>query len=118
LRKIAGKLVHERRQSAHFFHLRELLLEILEVESLARLDLVRQLLGGVAVPAFLHLLDQRQHVAHAEDARGHAVGMESLESIEFLADARELDRLAGDMPHRKRRAAARIAVEFGEHNAG
>ena len=66
----------------------------------------------------MRFLDQRQHVAHAEDARGHAVGMERLEPGELLAHARELDRLAGDVAHRERRAAARVAVELGEHDAG
>ena len=38
--------------------------------------------------------------------------------VELLADAGELDRLAGDVAHRERRAAARIAVELGEDDAG
>ena len=36
----------------------------------------------------------------------------------FSRDADELDRLAGHVAHRERRAAARIAVELGEHHAG
>ena len=62
----------------------------------------------------MRLLDQRQDVAHAEDARRHALGMERLEAVELLADAGELDRLAGDVAHRQRRAAARVAVELGQ----
>ena len=42
----------------------------------------------------LGALDQRQHVAHAEDARGHPVRVEHLERVELLARRRELDRLA------------------------
>ena len=44
----------------------------------------------------LGALDQRQHVAHAEDPRRHAVGVEDLERVELLAGRGEHDRLAGD----------------------
>ena len=63
------------------------------------------------------LLDQAQHVAHAEDPLRHAVGVEALELVELLARAREQDRLAGDRLDRQRRAAARVAVELGHHHA-
>ena len=36
----------------------------------------------------------------------------------FSRDAGELDRRAGDLPHRQRGAAARVAVELGQHDAG
>ena len=36
----------------------------------------------------------------------------------FSPDAEEHDRLAGDLAHRERRAAARIAVGLGEDDAG
>ena len=36
----------------------------------------------------------------------------------FSDDAGELDRRAGDLAHRQRRAAARVAVELGQHHAG
>ena len=65
----------------------------------------------------LGLLDQRQHVAHAEDPRGHPVGMEDLELVELLADRDELDRLAGDRLDRERGAAARVAVELRQDDA-
>ena len=64
------------------------------------------------------LLDQRQHVAHAEDARSHAVRLEGLQRVGFFADADEQDRLPGDLAHRERRAAARVAVGLGQHHAG
>ena len=65
----------------------------------------------------LGALDQREHVAHAEDARRHAVGVEPLERVELLADGGELDRLAGDRLDGERRAAARVAVELRHHDA-
>ena len=63
-------------------------------------------------------LDQRKDVSHAQDSRSHALGMEDLEALDLLGDADELDRHAGHMPHRKRGAAARVAVELGDNDAG
>ena len=45
-------------------------------------------------------------------------GWKSLERIHLLAGADELDRLAGDGAHRKCRAAAAVAVDAGEDDAG
>ena len=44
--------------------------------------------------------------------------VEGLERVDRLADAGELDRLAGDRAHRQRRAAAGIAVHPGQDHAG
>ena len=66
----------------------------------------------------LGLFDEREDVAHAEDAVGGAVGMERLERVELLAHAHELQRLAGDVADGERRAAARIAIHLGEDDAG
>ena len=63
-------------------------------------------------------LDERQDVAHAEDPAGQAVGVEDLERVGLLAGAQELDRDAGDGRDRERRAAAGVAVDLGEDQAG
>ena len=47
-----------------------------------------------------------------------ALGVEHFEAVDLLAGAGELDRRAGDLPHRKCRAAARVAVGLGEDDAG
>src|SRR5207249_3030367 len=65
----------------------------------------------------LRALDQRQDVAHAEDARRHPVGMEVLELVELLADGDELDRATRDRLHGQRRAATRVAVQLGHQNS-
>ena len=52
-----------------------------------------------------------------EDAPRDPVGVELLEGVHALAEADELDRLAGDRAHRERRAAAAVAVHAGEHDA-
>ena len=77
-----------------------------------------ELLGVLDVDRRLGLLDERQHVAHAEHARDDALGMERLEIFEPLAAADKRDRHADDRHHRQRRAAARVAVELRQHDAG
>ena len=45
-------------------------------------------------------------------------GMEILQRIELFAGAHQLDRLAGHRAHGERRAAAAVAVDPGQHDAG
>ena len=47
----------------------------------------------------------------------HAVGVENFQIFQLFADAGIKDRLARHRADRKRRAAARVAVELGKHNA-
>ena len=75
-------------------------------------------LGLLGVEGLLGLLDEGEHVAHAEDARGHPLGVEDVEVGELLAGGGEHDRLAGDVPHRQRGTTAGVAVELGEDDAG
>ena len=112
---LRGQLVDQARQAAHLLHLRDLHQEVVEVEGIARLDLVGKLLRRGDVDTLLHLFDQRDDVAHAEHAAGVALGVEYLEPVDLLAGAGKLDRRAGDLPHRQRRAAARVAIHLGEH---
>ena len=66
----------------------------------------------------LGALDERQHVAHAQDAAGQPVGVERLERVGLLAGAQELDRQPGHRADRQRRAAAGVAVDLGQDQAG
>ena len=63
-------------------------------------------------------LDEADDVAHAEDAVGDAAGMEILQRVHLLAGADQLDRPAGDGAHGERRAAAPVAVDARQHDAG
>ena len=66
-------------QAAHALELRQLVIEIGKREFVAA-ELLLQLLGLLLIERSLCLFDQRQHVAHAENARGHAAGMERLDT--------------------------------------
>ena len=75
------------------------------------------LLGLLLAEGLLGLLDQGEHVAHAEDAGRHAVRVERVEVVQLLAVGGEHDLLAGDLRDGERRTAAGVAVELGEHDA-
>jgi hypothetical protein len=64
------------------------------------------------------LLDQGDDVALAQDPAGHAAGVEHVQGVDLLAGAQELDRQAGDVAHRQRRAAPAVAVGAGQDQAG
>ena len=95
----------------------ELLAQVGEIE-LALAHLLGDARGLLGVDVGGGLLDQRDDVAHAEDAVGDARGIELLQRVELFAGADQLDRLAGDRAHRERGAAAAVAVDAGEHDAG
>ena len=113
----AGDHAEQRLHRAELAHLLQLVHEVVESE-LA----FRHLLGGLAglllVELLLRLFDQGKDIAHVEDARGHAIGVEDLEVLEPFAGRGEQDRLAGHARHRQRRTAAGVAVELGQHHAG
>ncbi len=113
-----GQHLEDRLHRAELPDLAQLVAEIFEREAVAEQRFLGQVLGFLAVERGFGLLDQRHHVAHAEDAADDAVGMEWLEGVRLFADADELDGLAGDVANGERRAAACIAVHLGEDDAG
>ena len=102
--------------ATHLADLQELIVEIGERE-LVGPHLLFELGGLLLVEGLLGLFDQREHVAHAENTRSHALRVERLDHIELFAGADELDGLAGDGLDGQRSAAAGIAVELREHHA-
>ena len=70
------------------------------------------------VDDLLGLLDEREHVAHAEQPGDEAIGVEGLEVLEPLAGADKRNRHADHRDHRQRRAAAGVAVDLRQHHAG
>src|SRR6185437_9501782 len=108
---------HEGAHAAHLLHLQQLPAQILEVEA-ALLELLGHLGRVFGVDGLRRLLDEADDVAHAEDAVGDGARAEVLERVELFAGADELDRLAGRGAHRERRAAAAIAVDAAQDDAG
>ncbi len=104
------------RQRAHLLELLHLVEEVVEGE-LPLHQAGGGRLGLVLLEDLLGLLDEGEHVAHAEDAAGEAVGVEQVEVLELLAGGGEGDGPADDLLHRERRAAAGVAVELGEDDA-
>ena len=81
-------------------------------------DLRCHLVGDVLIERLLRLLDEREDVAHVEDAARHAIRVEDLELLELLTGGGEQDGPPGDLGDGQRGTAASVAVELGEHNAG
>ena len=75
----AGQHAEQVGDRAHLADRHHLLEEVLEGEALAGGELAGHPLGLVGVEGLLGLLDEREHVAHAEDARGHPLGVEDVE---------------------------------------
>ena len=96
----------------------QLVAEIFERKAVATEDLGGKFVGLFLVDLRLGFFDEREDVAHAENARDDAVGVEGLERVVFFADADELDGLAGHLADGDRRAAAGVAVHFGKDDAG
>ena len=108
---------HDLPERAHLLHLLHRLEHVIEGET-ALAQLLLELGRLLLVDVFLGALDEGQDVAHAEDAAGEAVRMEDLERVGLLAGAEELDRDAGDRRDRESGAAAGVAVDLGQDQAG
>src|SRR2546428_60590 len=94
-------------ERSHLADLLELVAKILQREGVLA-ELAHQLLGRLLIDGLLRLLHQRQHVAHPQDPRGDAVGVEGLQRLRLLAHPDERDRAARDLA-----AAARAGRRRG-----
>ena len=101
---------------AHFFDLAELGEEVVEVVFVVD-EFFLDFAGFGFVVLFLCAFDERDDVAHAEDAVGHTVGVEDVECIHFFAYADELDGFFDGIAYGEGGTATGIAIEFGEHDA-
>ena len=113
----AGQHAHDAAEAADLLDLRQLIGQIVKIE-LALAHLVGDALRLFGIDRLRRLFDQRDDVAHAENAVGDALGMKILQRIHLFAGADQFDRLAGDGAHRQGRAAAPVAVDAGQHDAG
>ena len=103
--------------TTHIVHLLQLIAKIGQIKALALLHFPRQSLGLTLVDFALGLFNQRHHVAHAENARGDALGVEGLQRSGLLANTHKFNRLASDGAHRQRRTTTGVRVDLGENDA-
>ena len=108
---------HQLADGPHLLDLAQLALEVLQREAVLHEPLCGAL-GLVRVDGLLNALDEADHVAHPEDALREAIGMKWLEAVGSLPGPEEGDRQAGGRTDAERRAAARVAVHLGQHEAG
>ena len=116
-----GFCVHTRQHAEHFLHRAHVFHFLQLIVKIGQRQLAgHHLLGGfgclLLIEGLLRLFDQRQHIAHAEDAACHTVRVERLDIAELLARADELDRLAGNGLDRKRCTAACVAVHLAHEH--
>ncbi|VTR70866.1 hypothetical protein DESC_870022 [Desulfosarcina cetonica] len=112
----AGNHAQNIGKRSHFADLPHLIPKILQGK-LILAQLLFELDGLFLIHHLLGLLDHGEDIPHAENPRGHPVGMECFQVAELFTDADEFDRLAGNRPNRQGRAATGVAVHFGEHHA-
>ena len=113
----AGHHLQHLPQRTHLLHRAKLIQEVLQVKG-GLAELALHLLGLLDVHNLLRLLDEGEHVAHAEDAGGEPVRVEGLQRVGFLAHAHELHGNAGDGADGERRATACVAVHLGQNQPG
>ena len=114
--QVAGHHARKLTQIAHAPQLLELIVVVLKSKAVLP-QLFLQLGGLLFVVVGLGLFDKGQHVAHAQDTGGHAVGVEGLNHIQLFAGAHELDGLAGGGSDGEGGAAPGVTVQFGEDDA-
>src|SRR5712692_4991601 len=109
--------VHDLVERTHLAHLLELVAEVFEGEVILA-EFAFELGGGFFVDGQFGALDEGHDVAHAEDAGDDTLGIKAFEGVVFFAEADEFDRGAGNFADGEGRAAAGVAIELGEDDAG
>ena len=94
LLELSRELFDDARDRSHVLHLGDLSLEVFQVELVAGLDLLGELLDGLLVDRLLHVLDEGDDVAHAEDAAGHLFGVKELKAVELFTVTMRTDKAA------------------------
>ena len=99
------------RKGAHLLDGLHLFQEVVQRELTVH-ETLGGLLGALLIEGFFGLVDEGEHVAHAEDALSHAVGVELFECVELLASTRKRNRLTNDFLDGKGRPTAGITIEL------
>ena len=93
----------------HSLNLDQLIVIVLQGKAVF-LQLLCQFLGLLHVKLLLCFFNQRQHIAHTQDSRGHPVWVEHLDIIQLFPHAHKLNGLAGHRLNGQGGAATGIAV--------
>lgn len=112
----AGQHAEEGLERSHFADGSQLIQEIVHGE-LALLHFFLEFEGLLFIDLFLGFFDEGDHVTHTEDAIGHAVRVEFLQSVDFFAYTDEFDGFSGDGLGGESGAAARVGVGFRKDEA-
>ena len=113
----AGHHLQQVADGPHLADHQHLLKEVIQ-RQLTRTKLGGGLLGLLMIQGGLGLLDEGKQVTHAQNAAGHALGVEDIEIIELLTGRGIHNGLAGDLTNRQGRATAGITVQLGENHTG
>ena len=103
-------------ERAHLLDGLHLLQEVLESEVFAPLHLAGHALGLIGIKGPLGLLNERQDVAHFQDAASHPVRVESLKVLRLFAGGGKHHRFAGHTHHRQRRTTTGVTIKLGQHH--
>jgi len=113
----AGEHAHEALEGAEVLDHFHLIEEVIEVE-LAGLHPLGGFHGLLFIDLIGDLLDHGDDVSHAEDAVGHAGGVELGEVFDFFTFANVFDGLAGDGAHGEGGTTTGVTIELSEDEAG
>ena len=112
----AGEHIGDLAQVTHALQLLHLI-QIVRKGQPVLAELFLQLFRLFFVVLLLGLLNEGEHIAHAQYPPGHAVGVEGLDHVQLFAGTHELDGLAGDGPDGQGSTAAGVAVQLGQQYA-
>ena len=90
--------------------------KIFERKAVAAERLLRELFRLLCVQLLLRLFDQRENVAHAENAAGDTIWMKRLERVILFPNTQELDGLSRDVADRECSSTAGVAVHLCQNH--
>ena len=113
----ARQFIHQARQTAHIFHLLQLVTHIVQIKLFTLGDFLGKFLGFLLINLRLHLFDQAEHIAHVQNTAGGTIWVKNIQTIQFFADTDKLDWLSGNVADRQGCTTTRITIGLGQYDA-